>query len=252
MNVGIVGGCLVLIILIIAVVVALKKTTDKKNVDKFINDLGDRILSIVLETINDVDPANFNNFNEFNSVVITNVYNAVWDFVSYTAEEELAEDAITKTVFKLIDKEKVVEFLNALFDSQNINQTIQDNYGRYTIQKMIEDDEDSELQEEYSDQSLYVENASDFELPLAEEKEIPPEELAKIIPPVEEEDETLDLEDDSVELIVDKTEIIKTTDKNGKELYYEVDKNGKKSRIPKATALQKLGEQNEWRTNKNW
>jgi hypothetical protein len=108
---------------------------------------------------------------------------------------------------------------------------------------MIEDKEDDELQEEYSDQSLYVEDASEFELPPAEEKEIPPEELAKIIPPVEEEDETLDLEDDSVELIVDKAEIIKTTDKNGKELYYEIDENGRKTRISKAVALQKLGEQ---------
>jgi hypothetical protein len=108
---------------------------------------------------------------------------------------------------------------------------------------MIEDKEDDKLQEEYSDQSLYVEDASEFELPPAEEKEIPPEELAKIIPPVEEEDETLDLEDDSVELIVDKAEIIKTTDKNGKELYYEIDENGRKSRISKAAALQKLGEQ---------
>jgi hypothetical protein len=108
---------------------------------------------------------------------------------------------------------------------------------------MIDDKEDEELQEEYSDQTLYVEDSSEFELPPAEEKEIPPEELAKIIPPVEEEDETLDLEDDSVELIVDKAEIIKTTDKNGKELYYEIDENGRKNRISKATALQKLGEQ---------
>lgn len=242
MSVGLIGGYLVLIILVIAVAVALKKTTDKKNVDKFINDLGDKILSIVLETINDTDPAKFNNFDEFNSVVITNVYNAVWDFVSYTAKEELVDDTITKTVFKLIDKEKVVEFLDSLFDSQHINQTIQDSYGRYSIQKMIDDKEDDELQEEYSDQSLYVEDATEFELPPAEEKEIPPEELAKIIPPVEEEDETLDMEDDSVELIVDKAEIIKTTDKNGKELYYEIDENGRKNRISKATALQKTQE----------
>lgn len=242
MSIGIIGSCLVLIILIIAVIFALKKTTDKKSVDKFINDLGENILSIVLETINDIDPSNFNNFDEFNSVVITNVYNAVWDFVSYTAKEELAEDSITKTVFKLIDKTKVIEFLDRLFYSQHINQTIQDTYGRYTIQKMIEDEEDNELQKEYSDQTLYIEDIDEFELPPAKEKEIPPEELAKIIPPVEDDDEILDLEDDSVELIVDKTEIVKSVDKNGKELYYEVNEDGKKSRISKAAALEKLGE----------
>lgn len=242
MSIGLIGGFILLVILIIAVVFGLKKLTDEKAADKFINDLAEKIFSIVMETIKDESPTKFDEFDDFSNAVIKNVYNAVWDFVSYTAQEELVEDQITKAVFKLLDKQKVVDFLNALFEKKEIDQVIKDAYGSYKIQEMIDDPEDKKLQDEYSDQSLYVENINEFEQPKATKVQIPPEELAKINPPSDDENEVLDLEDDTVELIVDKKEIIKAKDKNGNTLYYEIDEDGKKTRVSKEYALQVLGE----------
>lgn len=243
MNPGIIGGCLVLIILAITVVVALKKSQDKKAVQKFISGLEDKIFEITLETIKDIDPKQFDSFETFSKTVLNNVYIAVWDYVGYTAEEAVEVNQITKAVFKLIDKETVVKFIDALFESKDIYGAVQDTFLSNKIENMPDvEKEDKELQEEYSNQEMYVENSDDFDLPLVEEKEIPAEELEKLNPPQEEEDENISIEDDSVEIITDKKEIITTKSKNGQTLYYEIDENGKKTRVSKEYALQHLEE----------
>ena len=241
MNAGTIGGFIVLVILVIAVIVALKKSQDKKALENFLNGLGDKILEIVLETINDINPRDYDTYEAFSKIVIKNVYVAVWDYVSITAQEAVEVDNITKAVFKLIDKETVVKFIDALFDKESINENLLNVYGSTKIEDMHEDKEDEQLQEEYSNEELYYENVDNEDLLPAEEKEIPQEELEKLIPPREDEEEEVDIEDDTVEILVDKKEIIQVLDKNDNILYYELDKNGKKTRVSKEYALANMG-----------
>lgn len=229
MSNGTIGGILFLCIIVLVIIIELKRYSDKKKVEDFINGLGDKILEIILETINDINPKGFSNLENFRNIVLQNIYSAVWDYVAYTAEDAVEVDQITRTVFKLIDKETVVDFI----DNLEIDDLIAKAYNKKDIPELEE-----EVEEDYSDQTQYVEDVTEMELPPAEEKEIPEEELAKIIPPKDEEDENIDMEDDSMEIITDKKMIIKTMSKNGQELYYEVDENGKKSRVSKAYALE--------------
>lgn len=238
---GTIAGIILLIILGVTVYIGLKKSGDEKAVENFINGLTDTIFDIVLETIGDVRPEDHLTFESFRDTVINNVYAAVWDYVSYTAEEAVEVNQLTKAVFQLIDEQTVVDFTNSLLETKNLRQSIQDIYGSHKIRELIDDTEDEQLQEEYSDQTKYVENISDIELAPAEEISIPDEELSKIIPPVENEDEFIDLDDESVEIIVDRKEIIKAQDKDGNISYYEVDKDGTRRKVDKEYAISKFG-----------
>lgn len=238
---GTIAGIILLIILGVTVYIGLKKSGDEKAVENFINGLTDTIFDIVLETIGDVRPEDHLTFESFRDTVINNVYAAVWDYVSYTAEEAVEVNQLTKAVFQLIDEQTVVNFTNSLLETKNLRQSIQDIYGSHKIRELIDDTEDEQLQEEYSDQTKYVENISDIELAPAEERSIPDEELSKIIPPVENEDEFIDLDDESVEIIVDRKEIIKAQDKDGNISYYEVDKDGTRRKVDKEYAISKFG-----------
>ena len=83
---------------------------------------------------------------------------------------------------------------------------------------------------------ISAETSNDDELAPAEDKAHTEEEIAAINPQREEE-EDFDAEDDSMEIVTDKKEIITTKSKTGQDLYYEVDVDGKKKRVSKEYAL---------------
>ena len=63
------------------------------------------------------------------------------------------------------------------------------------------------------------------------------------INPQREEEEDFNAEDDSMEIVTDKKEIITAKSKTGHDLYYEVDVDGKKKRVSKEYALQHMNAQ---------
>lgn len=239
-TIGYLSGILVLIILAIAVIAGLKKSSDNKAVDKFINDLADKILEIVIETIDDINPNDYVDFYKFKNQLISNVYNAAWDYVSYTAQEAVEVDQITKTVFKLINRDTVSKFVDTLLENNGIYDKIQYKYVGKNIEKMYEDKEDEKLQKEYSNQELYFENVNNEDLVPAKKSVLSAEELEKINPPKDEEEEYVNINDDSVEIIVDDKEIVSVLSDNGQVSYYEIDKDGTKTKVSKEYAQEHM------------
>lgn len=246
LTIGIIGGVLLLLILAAAVFFVLR-SKDKKKAMAFIEGLGAAILDIVLDTITHANPSQEPDYTlgDFEAELIENIYNKVWDYVKKEAEESAEVDVITKTIFKYIDKESVVKFIDKLFEDKDINSKIAQHYSEKRVaieEKAIEENE--ALDKEYSDQTQYSENVDeDKDLAAAEEVVPTEEEKAAINPPKDEEDDKYDPEDDSQELLPDeeaKPAILMTKDKNGNNLYYEILPSGAKKRVSKTYAEQHM------------
>lgn len=241
MSIGTICGILVLIILTISVFAGLKKFKDGKDAEKFLDDLTDKILAVTLETINDMSAEGFTDFADFNQNLIINVYNATWDFVRFTAEEAEEVNEITKAVLKLIDKNTVEKFVNNLIEEEKITDKVYNKFASDKIQVLLDQNEVEETYDENEYFTDEVVNPEDLEP--AKEKEYTEaelEEIAKLIPPTDEENEFVDLEDDSVEILVDKKEILAQKASNGQMRYYEIDQDGKKTRVTKEYAMQHM------------
>lgn len=239
-NYGIFGGIILLVIFIFVIAMELRKYSGKKTAMTFLQELGDEILNIILDTINSASPEKFPTLYDFNTYLINEIYDNVWDFVSKKAESDSTIDSITKAVFKYIDSDILEQFINDIISKNNIDEKIANSFAAYSIENsesIVE--EDKKLEEEYSDDDQYIETSSDDDLAPAENKEPSNEELASLNPEREDEEE-FNVEDDSMEIITDKKEIITARSKTGQDLYYEVDANGKKKRVSKEYALQHM------------
>ena len=138
----------------------------------------------------------------------------------------------------------VVKFINDIMEQNGITDKIANDFAAYSIEEGRDSivEEDKKLEEEYSDKDQYIETSNDDELAPAEDKAHTEEEIAAINPQREEE-EDFDAEDDSMEIVTDKKEIISAKSKTGQDLYYEVDVDGKKKRVSKEYALQHMDAQ---------
>jgi hypothetical protein len=244
MNYGTIAGIVLLAIIIFIIVVKFKSSSDKDKAKKFIENLADNLVQIMISTIGRYSPEDFEILEDFENTILSSIYEETWDYISGIAEEDVELDILTKSVFKYIKKDAVVDFVNELIMNRNMTKDIEDIYGSYAISNSNIEEEDKKLEEEYSDDSMYLESLGDditiedVEGPV-EEPVHSKEELESIIPP-RDEDEEFNIEDDSMEIIVDKKEIVSIKAKNGQILYYELDKNGKKKRVSKDYAMQHL------------
>lgn len=239
MDYSVIGGIAILAILIFVIFMELRKSADKKAAGKFLEDLKDQIVNIVLDTINSGDPSKYKTLQEFEEALLENIYSNVWDFVSNKAQESSDTDIITKAIFKCISKDTVIKFIDAIIEKNDIVSLMVNNYGTNAIEQSNIEEEDKALEAEYSDQTQYIEESNADDLPAAEPESHTEEELSSINPQTDNE-ELFDVEDDSMEIITDKKEIITTTSKSGQTLYYEIDENGKKTRVSKEYALKNM------------
>ena len=243
-NYGILIGLVVLLIFVFVIVMELRKSSDKKAAANFLQDLGDEILNIILKTISETSPKNFNSLEDFNNHLVEKIYNQVWDFISVKASSDDVIDKVTRAVFTYVDGDTLVEFINDIMVKNGITDKIANDFAAYSIEECSDSivEEDKKLEEEYSDKDQYVETSNDDELAPAEDKAPTEEEIAAINPQREEE-EDFNVEDDSMEIVTDKKEIITAKSKTGQDLYYEVDVDGKKKRVSKEYALQHMDAQ---------
>ena len=243
-NYGILIGLIVLLIFVFVIVMELRKSSDKKAAANFLQDLGDEILNIILKTISETSPKNFNSLEDFNNHLVEKIYNQVWDFITEKASSDNVIDKVTKAVFTYVDGDTLVKFINDIMEQNGITDKIANDFAAYSIKECSDSivEEDKKLEEEYSDKDQYVETSNDDELAPAEDKAPTEEEMAAINPQREEE-EDFDAEDDSMEIVTDKKEIITAKSKTGQDLYYEVDVDGKKKRVSKEYALQHMNAQ---------
>ena len=243
-NYGILIGLVVLLIFVFVIVMELRKSSDKKAAIKFLQDLGDEILDVILRTISETSPKDFKSLEDFNNYLVDKIYNQVWNFITVKASSDDVIDKVTKAVFTYVDGDTLVKFINDIMEQNGITDKIANDFAAYSIEEGSDSivEEDKKLEEEYSDKDQYVETSNDDELAPAEDKAPTEEEIAAINPQREEE-EDFDAEDDSMEIVTDKKEIITAKSKTGQDLYYEVDVDGKKKRVSKEYALQHMDAQ---------
>ena len=243
-NYGILISLVVLLIFVFVIVMELRKSSDKKAAINFLQDLGDEILDVILKTISETSPKDFKSLEDFNNHLVEKIYNQVWDFITEKASSDNVIDKVTKAVFTYVDGDTLVKFINDIMEQNGITDKIANDFAAYSIEERSDSivEEDKKLEEEYSDKDKYVETSNDDELAPAEDKAPTEEEIAAINPQREEE-EDFDAEDDSMEIVTDKKEIITAKSKTGQDLYYEVDVDGKKKRVSKEYALQHMDAQ---------
>ena len=243
-NYGILIGLVVLLIFVFVIVMELRKSSDKKAAINFLQDLGDEILDVILKTISETSPKDFNSLEDFNNHLVDKIYNQVWNFITVKASSDDVIDKVTKAVFTYVDGDTLVKFINDIMEQNGITDKIANDFAAYSIEECSDFivEEDKKLEEEYSDKDQYIETSNDDELAPAEDKSHTEEEIAAINPQREEE-EDFDAEDDSMEIVTDKKEIITAKSKTGQDLYYEVDVDGKKKRVSKEYALQHMNTQ---------
>lgn len=230
------AGIVILGIIVASVALGIKKTKNSEAVEDFFNGLVEELIEVAKNTIKNFDPKDYDSLEEFETVVLKDIYDNCWDYVTEAAQKAFADNIIVKAVFENIDKDKVINFIDAVVMGK-VN-SIADIYAYAKIEGSNIVAEDKTIEEQFSSEEYY-EEVSVEDLAPAEEEVHTEEEIAALNPQKDEEEE-ISLEDESVEIIEedeDVSPILKKTDKNGKVRYYEV-VDGKKKQISKDYAAQ--------------
>ena len=227
---------IILIIAIISMAVYMRRMKGKNVANDFILGLSDQMVTIALDMIAKFNPADYDTIEEYETFILSNIYTKLWEFVSSTAREEMEHGNLINIAFQYIDSDTLVKIIDTLFTEQGIFQRVEDRYAEYNLENKQEVPTETYSEEEYFEDK----EVSEEDLEPAEEKQPTEEEIAALNPPKEEEDETFDVEDDSMELIEDEAsefpKIIVQADKNGNNRYYEIYSDGKKKQVKKEYA----------------
>lgn len=244
----IIGGIIVLAIVIgVVTLVIKKKNNNSQAAIEFLEGLGDELLVIIVKTVKEIDPATIDSIEEFEVIVLNSIYEKTWDYVEDQINTRLTDDSLMKTIMAIVDKEYVIKFIDQLCEKTGITDSIQGEYAAYRLSVNKPEEVDAAMIKEFSDGEKYHEEASDEDLAPAEDTIHTEEEIAALNPQRDEE-ESYDVEDDSMEFIPEDEEIGKvmvTKDKLGRWLFFEIDAEGKKTRLSKAEAIPRLKEQGD-------
>lgn len=213
--VSVLAGILILVLIIITIVIRYKgspSTYDKEQAKDFLNKLSDVFYKKMMEIINNIDFFAYPSIEELEVSVLNDIYDTIWAFVEEELKDAAQKDILTALALKVINKEYVTKFVDQIISSKNINERLAENWKIFHIEKVSEEveKEDEELQQKYSDPSLYNEDFDVKDLEPVQEVKPTEEELAQLNPQVDTDEVNYDDEDSSVEMI----EII--VDKNGR------------------------------------
>lgn len=214
----IIGGIIILAFFVVALVVRFKRNPskfDKEQAQQFIEGLSDSIYERVLFIITSYDFLSYDNLPELEVSILNDLYDGVWEYVEAEIAKASQEDLLTAMAAKVINKEFVDRFVNLVFDEINITSLIESKWTEnHNVDEEIEsvESEDINLQDKFSNQEEYVENSYVEDLPPASEPT--EEELANIIPPVDEVEYSDD--DETVEVIEDTENATTYLDKRGR------------------------------------
>ena len=234
--ISIFAGLFILAILIfITLFTIVKSSGSKKKAKEFLMGLYDNLLNLMIDTIAGFDPKNYSSVEEFEATILYTIYDRCWDYVSHELESGFENNEIIKAVFKRIDKDFLIQFIDKIIEEAGISDKIKNKFGCVAISSGEIEKADQEAAEHFADESQYVENSDDVELNPAEPI-VPTEEELAALNPQKDDEEEFNPEDESMEVLDDKPEIISVQDKRGRTLYYEVDSSGKKKQVSKAYA----------------
>ena len=248
----VIGGIIVLglIIGVTALIMKKKESEDGKAAMEFLEGLGNELIAIVLKTVKEIDPSKIESAEEFEVIVLNAVYDNAWDYVMEQINENFDDKSLFKNIMNILDKDYVINFVDMLCERAGLTESIQGEYAAYRLSVNNTEEQDAALAAEYADEEKYhTEEVTENDLEPAGEVVHTEEEIASLNPQVEE-DEEFDAEDDSMELVEDESDenqagkILAVRNKTGAWYFYELDVEGRKSRVSKSYALPIYKEQN--------
>lgn len=205
------AGILVLFIILYCILKS-KENKNKSKALEFLDNILDEIKEIVLTSISNIDISDLKNLKieEIIASILKDIYDGIWEFVQNKINERDDKDIVDKTALKFLNNknfiDKYIDTIVEKFDVESHIETkisdIQDEEGQKVLDKSEKEDKD--LQEEFSDSKKYFTNeVSENDLTVGEDlEEIPQIELDKLNPQTDEE-EKIDLENDSSVEVID-------------------------------------------------
>lgn len=218
MVTSIIGGVFTIIIFAIAIIYNIKTNPTNKDKDaakKFLTGMSETLYKKVMELISSADLNSFKSLEEFESYILSNSYDAILDYVNSQLSKAAEADVVTAMVLKVLNSDYIEKFINDFLNDIDVSSAITQAWNTQTMSKEdIEARKNLEKDmEENPDQ--YVENSDDMELQKAVPTEPSEEELSKIIPPVDEEDDTF-VDDGTSEIVDDDIMVDKKGRKRSK------------------------------------
>ena len=249
-------AAIIILVVTISFIIAMRRSKGEDEANEFIEGLAEEMVKIAMSIIQGFDPSKYDTIEEFEASCLSEIYTKMWEFVSTEAREKLEEGSLLKLAFTYINADTVIKILDKLFAEAGVFNAVENRYAEYNLENK------QEVPTEVYQETEYYEDAESSEEDLANQEEsVPVAEAAaqtlaaiqdtepveqEIIPPREEE-EAFNVEDESMELLPDdnapKSQIIVSTDKNGKDRYYEITADGKKKQVKKEYALSQMNEE---------
>ena len=232
---------LIVIAIAILVNVLLRKNKNKYSSTAaldFLKGLEDVLEKKITVIILGTDMDKYNSLVEAEADIIKQIYDELWNYIQEQMEIASKNDTLSAIAMKFINKDFVIKFIDTIMDKYHFADKLSAEWGDHYKKAIETSGSDTS---EYSDEKEYYSNeeVSTEDLPPAEDVKPTEEDLAKLNPQTEEESEDYDAEDNSVELVDPEPTIIVQRDKNDVPLFYQVDENGKKTRVTKEYAASK-------------
>lgn len=200
-----IGGLVLLVLIITAIVIRLSSDSyknGKESATSFLASLTNTFYNSIIEIINGIDLSSYSTLIEFETDVLSQIYDKMWDFVEGQIAEAAKTDILSAVALKILNKDFLTKFIDDLIEQNQILDKIMDRWNskiETTSESMVE--EDKKLQETFSDSKQYNEESSYNDLPPVEETVIPEEELSKLNPQMDEIQDYDPETDSSVEVV---------------------------------------------------
>jgi len=206
-----------LIVLIGAGVLLVKKYQSlpdgDKELDQLLHDMQSIVKKRIIEFIDDFDFATIKeDFVNLQATLIENIYDDIWDLIEAEIESVYGNEEgalIYKAISKIITREKIESYVNTIYSHDDIQQKLADLFNTALAEqnKEIEAEDQQRNYEAEQEQIQDIENAenevddSESTVPVLDPMKLNGIDNGEeeIIPPTEEESETVDA--DTVEVI---------------------------------------------------
>lgn len=199
----------VILVLIFGTVVYLKyrlspKQEDKEEAKNFLLQLKDDLYALMIDTIIEFDYTKYTSIAEMEIEVVNSVIDTCKQTIKNAIKD--SQDILSILVLKCLDNDMIEKFILQLIEEYAVKEKVDTKIGEIIKDRYSEaEEEDKALAEQFSNQDLYVEEEIPVkDLPPVDEIIVPPAELEKLNPQVDEE-EAFNSEDESMEIVEEET-----------------------------------------------
>ena len=199
----------VILVLIFGTVVYLKyrlspKQEDKEEAKNFLLQLKDDLYALMIDTIIEFDYTKYTSIAEMEIEVVNSVIDTCKQTIKNAIKD--SQDILSILVLKCLDNDMIEKFILQLIEEYAVKEKVDTKIGEIIKDRYSEaEEEDKALAEQFSNQDLYVEEEIPVkDLPPVDENIVPPAELEKLNPQVDEE-EAFNSEDESMEIVEEET-----------------------------------------------